>query len=142
MIPPHAGCGWSPQSKAAKNVAKTRGFNCRRSRHRAHRSEGRLIICTIVQRIVQRDVTYEEVSISSASSHAAVWDSALPADWLGYAYAAGTLRSLLPILERHGIVTTAEVDVETFASRLHAEAGAVGGTARATPVVGAWGHKP
>jgi hypothetical protein len=59
-------------------------------------------------------VTYEEVSISSASSHAAVWDSALPADWLGYAYAAGTLRILLPILERHGIVTTAEVDVETF----------------------------
>ncbi len=64
------------------------------------------------------------------------------ADWLGYAYAAGTLRSLLPILERHGIATAAEVDIETFAARLHAEVGARGGTARATPVVGAWGHKP
>jgi hypothetical protein len=64
------------------------------------------------------------------------------AAWPGYAYAAGTLRSLLPILERHGIATAAEVNVETFAARLHAEVGAVGGTARATPVVGAGGHKP
>jgi SAM-dependent methyltransferase len=64
------------------------------------------------------------------------------AGWLGYAYAAGTLRSLLPTLERHGIATAAEVDAETFAARLHAEVGAIGGTARATPVVGAWGRKP
>lgn len=64
------------------------------------------------------------------------------AGWLGYGYAAGTLRSLLPMLERHGIATAAEVDVDTFAARLHAETGARGGVARATPVVGAWGHKP
>ena len=64
------------------------------------------------------------------------------AGWFGYAYAAGTLRSLLPVLERQGIATAAEVDVETFAARLHAEVGALGGVARATPVVGAWGRKP
>ena len=64
------------------------------------------------------------------------------ADWLGYEYAAGTLRSLLPILESRGIATAAEVDVETFAARLHAEVGATGGVARATPVVGAWGYRP
>jgi SAM-dependent methyltransferase len=62
------------------------------------------------------------------------------AEWLGYVYAAGTLRSLLPMLERHNIATAAEVNVETFAARLHAEVGAVGGSARATPVVGAWGR--
>lgn len=64
------------------------------------------------------------------------------AAWLGYAYAAGTLRSLLPVLERHGIATAADVDIDTFAARLHGEVGAVGGTARATPVIGAWGRKP
>jgi SAM-dependent methyltransferase len=64
------------------------------------------------------------------------------ATWGGYAQAEGSLRSLLPLLERHGIATAAEVDVDTFATRLYAEIGAHGGMMRGTPVIGAWARIP
>ena len=61
--------------------------------------------------------------------------------WAGYTYAEGSLRSALPLMEQHSVTTAAEVAVDTFAARLFAETGAKGGTARATPVMGAWARK-
>jgi hypothetical protein len=50
--------------------------------------------------------------------------------WGGYEFAAGTIRSLLPLVERFGIATAEEVDVETLAERLQDE------------MVSAWAPKP
>ncbi len=41
--------------------------------------------------------------------------------WPGYAYVAGTVRSLLPFLERFGGVRPEEVDLDTLEERLRAE---------------------
>jgi ubiquinone/menaquinone biosynthesis C-methylase UbiE len=51
------------------------------------------------------------------------------------------LRSLLPLMERTGVATAAEVDVETLAERLRQEALAVGATMVAPPLIGAWTRK-
>src|SRR5829696_3495629 len=45
----------------------------------------------------------------------------------GYEFAAGTLRSLLPLIEKFGIVTAEEVEVDTLAERLREELVASGG---------------
>jgi SAM-dependent methyltransferase len=41
--------------------------------------------------------------------------------WGGYEFAAGTLKTLLPLVERFGIATTEEVGIETLAERLRKE---------------------
>jgi ubiquinone/menaquinone biosynthesis C-methylase UbiE len=52
-----------------------------------------------------------------------------------YTYFAGTMRSLLPMMERFGVTTAAELDVDTLADRLRAEAVATGAALR-MPVLG------
>jgi SAM-dependent methyltransferase len=59
-------------------------------------------------------------------------------DWPGYRYAAETLRSLLPFLERSGVVGAAEVDIDTLADRLRDEAVAMEAVQVLPPVFGAW----
>ena len=59
-------------------------------------------------------------------------------DWPGYAHVAETVRSLLPFLEQAGLVTAAEVDIETLADRLRDEIVAVTGVQILPAVVGAW----
>jgi hypothetical protein len=59
-------------------------------------------------------------------------------DWEGYAYAAATLRSLLPALERFGIATADEVDIDTLADRLRAETVGSGGIVKMPDFIGAW----
>lgn len=44
------------------------------------------------------------------------------AAWPGYEQRVATFRSLLPLLETYGIATTEELDIETLAQRLRAEA--------------------
>lgn len=44
------------------------------------------------------------------------------AEWPGYEQRAATFRNLLPLMEAHGIATAEELDVETLAERLRAEA--------------------
>jgi hypothetical protein len=43
-------------------------------------------------------------------------------DTTGYEYAVGGLRSLLPFIERTGIASAAEIDVDTLAVRMHEDA--------------------
>ena len=44
-----------------------------------------------------------------------------PAAWPGYEFLANSIRSILPLMEKYGIATAEEVDVETLAERLRAE---------------------
>ena len=62
-------------------------------------------------------------------------------DWPGYAYVAGTLRSLLPFLEQMGAVTAEEADVDTLEDRLRAEVVAQDGVQILPTVVGAWARR-
>lgn len=61
-------------------------------------------------------------------------------DWPGYRYLAGTVRSLLPFLERVGAVTAAEVDIDTLEARLRDEVVAVNGIQILPSLLGAWTH--
>lgn len=62
-------------------------------------------------------------------------------DWPGYAYIAGSLRSLLPFLEQLGIVTAAEIDIETLEERLRAEVVDQQGVQILPTVIGAWARR-
>jgi ubiquinone/menaquinone biosynthesis C-methylase UbiE len=55
---------------------------------------------------------------------------------------AGITRTLLPVMEKHGIATAAEVDVDTLAERLQRDVQAADATVVAPLFVGAWAHKP
>jgi hypothetical protein len=55
-----------------------------------------------------------------------------------YDYVAGTLRSLLPLAERIGIATAAEVDIDTLAERLRRETIERRACIMVPPLVGAW----
>lgn len=63
------------------------------------------------------------------------------ADWPGFRYVAETMRSLLPMLERFGAASAAEVDVDTLADRLRAEAGDLDAVQILPPVIGAWARR-
>jgi SAM-dependent methyltransferase len=62
--------------------------------------------------------------------------------WGGYEFAVGTIRSLLPLMERFGIATAEEVGVETLAERLREEMVASGGVGKPPEMVSAWVPKP
>lgn len=55
-----------------------------------------------------------------------------------YNQIAEVSRSLLPLMERTGVATAREVDVDTLAARLRADALATGATIVAPPMIGAW----
>lgn len=55
-----------------------------------------------------------------------------------YDYTAGILRSLVPMAERFGIATAADVDVDTVAERLRCETVAYNACIMLPPLVGAW----
>jgi SAM-dependent methyltransferase len=90
--------------------------------------------------------------------HRAFLDAGLPApqvhlevplgggpDFPGYEYVASTLRSVLPLLERLGHISPAEIaelQLETLAERLRAEVSAGGGVIAVPAVVGAWVSTP
>jgi len=59
-------------------------------------------------------------------------------DWPGYAYLAGTFRSLLPFLERAGVVETGAVDVDDVARRLRDEVVSHNGVQILPALIGAW----
>lgn len=56
--------------------------------------------------------------------------------WLGMA--AQVLRSILPLMERLGVATAAEVDVDTFTERLRHEIMTKGAVCSAPPMIRAW----
>jgi SAM-dependent methyltransferase len=55
-----------------------------------------------------------------------------------YGYLADVLRSLLPMAERHGVATAAEVAVDSMEERLRIEAVASNACIMLPPLVGAW----
>jgi SAM-dependent methyltransferase len=55
---------------------------------------------------------------------------------------AETVRSLLPMMERLGIATPSEFEVDTLAARMEAETSARGGVIMPPPMIGAWARKP
>jgi ubiquinone/menaquinone biosynthesis C-methylase UbiE len=63
-------------------------------------------------------------------------------DAFAYDYLAETLRSLLPLMERLGITTAEELDVDTLAERLRSEAVANSACVMLPPLVGAWTRIP
>jgi ubiquinone/menaquinone biosynthesis C-methylase UbiE len=63
-------------------------------------------------------------------------------DAFAYDYLAETLRSLLPLMERLGITTAEELDIDTLAERLRNEAIANSACMMLPPLVGAWTRIP
>ncbi len=61
--------------------------------------------------------------------------------WDIYRYYENTMRSMLPIMERLGVTTAAELDVDTIAERLHAEIVRLEAILMASCWVGAWSRK-
>jgi ubiquinone/menaquinone biosynthesis C-methylase UbiE len=64
------------------------------------------------------------------------------ADSPAYAYLANTVRSLLPMAERFGVVTAAEVDIDTLADRLRDAVLRAGAVVIPPSMVGAWARVP
>jgi SAM-dependent methyltransferase len=62
--------------------------------------------------------------------------------WGGYEFAAGTLRTLLPLVERFGIATAEDVGVDSLADRLREEMVASDGVGKPPEMVSAWAPKP
>ena len=63
-------------------------------------------------------------------------------DWLGYEVDAESARSIVPLLERFGIVTGEVLDVDTLADRYRAEVVRTGFPFMLLPLVTAWARKP
>jgi ubiquinone/menaquinone biosynthesis C-methylase UbiE len=59
-----------------------------------------------------------------------------------YDLTAQTVRSLMPLMERLGVATPAEVDIDTLAARLEEETCGAGGVNMPPPVIGAWARNP
>jgi SAM-dependent methyltransferase len=59
-----------------------------------------------------------------------------------YAWMAQTARTLLPLMERTGVATAAEVGVDTLAVRLREEIVAADATVVPPPLIGAWTRTP
>jgi len=59
-----------------------------------------------------------------------------------YTYLAETVRSLVPLLERTGAATAAEIGIDTLAARLKEQALATGAVLHAPELIAAWTRKP
>lgn len=62
-------------------------------------------------------------------------------DWTGYDYLAECLLSVMPLLERFGIATAQEVDVDTYAERVRDEVASQHSYVVLPLMVGAWIHR-
>jgi hypothetical protein len=58
-----------------------------------------------------------------------------------HAWLAGVARGLLPAMERLGVATADDVQIETLAARLEAEARTHHAVIIAPPLVGCWARK-
>jgi ubiquinone/menaquinone biosynthesis C-methylase UbiE len=63
-------------------------------------------------------------------------------DWVGYELFAGVVRSLLPAMEKFGIATAKEMDVDTLADRLRQESVRREAIMLTPAMVGAWSRLP
>ena len=63
-------------------------------------------------------------------------------DFEGYQYMADYWRSFLPMMEKFGVATADEVDIDTLGERLRDEVVHTGGCISLQPIVGGWARKP
>ncbi|MBN9387794.1 MAG: class I SAM-dependent methyltransferase [Chloroflexi bacterium] len=63
-------------------------------------------------------------------------------EWDGYEQLALVTRTLLPFMQKVGLATAEEVEVDTLADRLRAELIEKGGVGHGPDVISAWSHKP
>ncbi len=57
-------------------------------------------------------------------------------------FMAQSLRSMLPVITKHGLATAEELDIATYGQRMTQELHATGGVWLSPPFVGAWTRKP
>ncbi|MDQ3665414.1 MAG: class I SAM-dependent methyltransferase [Acidobacteriota bacterium] len=62
-------------------------------------------------------------------------------NWDGYAYAANSVRSLLPVLLKLNIATPDEIDIDNLAARFREEVAGQNGVVMLSPFVSAWAVK-
>lgn len=62
--------------------------------------------------------------------------------WDGYAYAAATVRSLLPLIIKAGLGTPEEIGIDALEARLRAEVEAANGVIRLPELINAWTTLP
>ncbi len=63
-------------------------------------------------------------------------------DFEGYQYMADSWRSFLPMMEKFGVATADEVDIDTLAERLREEVEQSGGCKGLQPFVDGWARWP
>ncbi|MDQ2783405.1 MAG: methyltransferase domain-containing protein [Chloroflexota bacterium] len=79
---------------------------------------------------------YRDAGLPAPQMHAS--SSVGGVEWGGHAYAAETLRSMLPLVTMFGIATADEVEIDTLADRLRAETAACDGVVKSPDFIGAW----
>jgi SAM-dependent methyltransferase len=87
------------------------------------------------------DATFRAAGLPPPESHAAARPVAGD-DSAGYAVLAAVTRSLLPAIEKYGIATKAEVDIDTLADRLRDATVAADACWLSPVLVGAWIRRP
>ena len=60
----------------------------------------------------------------------------------GYEYVTQVVRSLLPMMERFGVVSAEVVGINTLAARLRDEVLTMEGVIQLPALIGAWAHMP
>lgn len=63
-------------------------------------------------------------------------------EWDGYAYAAATVRSLMPLILKAGLATADEIGIDTLEERLRTEVAAANGVIRLPELINAWATVP
>jgi hypothetical protein len=63
-------------------------------------------------------------------------------DWAAYEMFTGVVRSLLPAIEKFGIASLQEIDIDTLAGRLRDECVRTGAVTMTPAMVGAWSRVP
>jgi ubiquinone/menaquinone biosynthesis C-methylase UbiE len=59
-------------------------------------------------------------------------------EWAGYGYIASLLRTLLPLMEKFGVATAEEVNIDTFEERFRDEVASQGGVVTTWSFISAW----
>ena len=86
------------------------------------------------------DATFRAAGLPAPETFAAARPVA-GAESAGYAVFAAVMRSLLPAIEKSGIATAAEVDIDTLADRLRDATVAADASWLSPVLVGAWSRK-
>ena len=95
---------------------------------------------TVVDMGLRLDATFRAAGLPAPETFAAARPVA-GAESAGYAVFAAVMRSLLPAIEKSGIATAAEVDIDTLADRLRDATVAADASWLSPVLVGAWSRK-